>query len=141
MNKVFLIGNLTRDPELSETNGGTPFCRFSLAVNRPYQEDGNRGADYFNIIAWRGQAETCSKYLAKGRKVAIVGALQNRTYEDRDGNKRTVTEVVANEVEFLSPTNSPSENENDSERQISASQLTLTPVEDDDDLPFREVKL
>ena len=136
MNKVFLIGNLTRDPELSETNGGTPFCRFTLAVNRPYQEDGNRVADYFNIVTWRGQAETCSKYLAKGRKVAIEGALQNRTYEDRDGNKRTVTEVVANEVEFLSPTNSSSENENGSERQITASQLTLTPVEDDDDFPF-----
>lgn len=116
MNKVFLIGNLTKDPELSETNSGVAFCRFTIAVNRPYQEDGNRVADYFNIISWRGQAESCSKYLAKGRKVAIVGALQNRTYEDKDGNKRTVTEVVANEVEFLSATNSSSENENGLQR-------------------------
>lgn len=137
MNKVFLIGNLTKDPELSETQNGTAYCRFSIAVNRPYQEDGNRVADYFNIVAWRGQAENCGKYLAKGRKVAIVGTLQNRTYEDRDGNKRTVTEVVANEVEFLSPTNSSSENQNGSEGQISASyrQPMLTEV-DDDDLPF-----
>lgn len=136
MNKVFLIGNLTRDPELSETSTNIAVCRFSIAVNRPYQEDGNRVADYFNIVAWRGQAENCGKHLAKGRKVAIVGVLQNRTYEDRDGIKRTVTEVVANEVEFLSPTNSPSENENGSGRRISASQLTLTPVEDDDSFPF-----
>ena len=136
MNKVFLIGNLTRDPELSETNSGVAFCRFTIAVNRPYQEDGKREADYFNIIAWRGQAESCSKYLAKGRKVSIVGTLQNRTYEDKDGNKRTVTEVVANEVEFLSATNSSSENQNGSERQISTSQRKLTLEEIDEDLPF-----
>ena len=136
MNKVFLTGNLTKNPELSETNSGIAYCRFSIAVNRPYQEDGKRVADYFNIVTWKGQAENCGKYLAKGRKVAIVGTLQNRTYEDRDGNNRIVTEVVANEVEFLSPTNSPSENENGSERQISASRLELTPVEDDEDLPF-----
>lgn len=136
MNKVFLIGNLTRDPELSETSGGVPYCRFSIAVNRSYtDEDGNQKADYFNIVAWRGQAENCGKYLAKGRKVGIVGTLQNRTYEDRDGNKRTVTEVVANEVEFLSPTNSSSENQNGSEGQISASRLTLEEV-DDDSLDF-----
>lgn len=136
MNKVFLIGNLTRDPELSETSTNIAVCRFSIAVNRPYQEGGQRVADYFNIVAWRGQAENCGKYLAKGRKVAIVGVLQNRTYEDRDGNNRTVTEVVANEVEFLSPTNSPAENENGSERQISASYRQLSMVETDDDLPF-----
>ena len=137
MNKVFLIGNLTKDPELAETNSGVAYCRFALAVNRPYQEDGNRVADYFNVVTWRGQAENCGKYLAKGRKVAIVGTLQNRTYEDRDGNKRTVTEVVANEVEFLTATNNPTENKNGSQGQISASygQLSLTEVEDDD-LPF-----
>ena len=136
MQKFICIGNLTKNPELSETNNGTAYCRFTVAVNRPYQEDGNRVADYFNIVAWRGQAENCGKYLAKGRKVAIVGTLQNRTYEDRDGNKRTVTEVVANEVEFLSPTNSSSENENGLERQISASYRQSLLEETDDDLPF-----
>ena len=136
MQKFICVANLTRDPELSETNSGVPFCRFSIAVNRPYQEDGNRVADYFSCVAWRGLAETCSKYLAKGRKVAIVGTLQNRTYEDRDGNKRTVTEVVANEVEFLSATNNSTENENGSQRQISTSQRKLTLEEMDGDLPF-----
>lgn len=104
MNKVFLIGNLTRDPESSETSGGISFCRFSIAVNRPYSSaDGNRETDYFNITVWRGQADNCQKYLRKGNKVAIVGSLQNRSYEDKDGVKRNVTDVVANEVEFLTP--------------------------------------
>ena len=134
MNKVILIGNLTRDPELSETPSGVAVCKFSIAVNKS-TSDGERTADYFNIVTWRGQAENCGKYLAKGRKVAIVGTLQNRSYEDKDGNKRTVTEIVANEVEFLSATNSTSENKNGSQGQVTASQITLEEVEDND-LPF-----
>ena len=103
MNKVYLIGNLTRDPELSETTGGVAYCRFAIAVNRTFvNADGTRDADFFNITVWRGQAENCGKFLKKGSKVAIVGSLQNRTYEDKDGVKRTVTDIVANEVEFLS---------------------------------------
>ena len=103
MNKVYLIGNLTRDPELSETTGGVAFCRFAIAVNRTFvNADGTRDADFFNITVWRGQAENCGKFLKKGSKVAIVGSLQNRTYEDKDGIKRTVTDIVASEVEFLS---------------------------------------
>ena len=103
MNKVYLIGNLTRDPELSETTSGVAFCRFAIAVNRTFvNQDGNRDADFFNITVWRGQAENCGKFLKKGSKVAIVGSLQNRTYEDKEGVKRTVTDIVANEVEFLS---------------------------------------
>ena len=136
MNKVYFIGNLVKDPILSETQSGIAYCKFTLAVNRPYQEDGNRVADYINIVTYRNQAESCGKHLAKGRKVAIVGTLQNRTYEDKDGNKRTVTEVVAQEVEFLSATTNSTENENGSQRQNLTSQLTLTPVEDDNDLPF-----
>lgn len=134
MNKVFLIGNLTRDPELSETQSGIAYCRFSIAVNKS-TSDGERTADYFNITTWRGQAENCGKYLAKGRKVAIVGSLQNRSYEDRDGNKRTVTEIVANEVEFLSATNSSSNYENSPQVQLMASLAKLEEIEDDD-LPF-----
>ena len=142
MNKVICIGNLTRDPELSETNNGTTFCRFNIAVNRPYaDEDGNQKADYFPIVVWRGLAENCGRYLSKGKKVAVCGVLQNRTFDDKDGNKRTVTEIVANEVEFLSATNSPSETENGSQRKIRPSvtatpKATLTEVEEDDDLPF-----
>ena len=123
MNKVYLIGNLTREPEVAETPGGIAYCRFSIAVNRNVGEE--RIADYFNIVVWRGLAETCGKYLAKGRKVAIVGTLQNRSYEDKDGNKRTVTEIVANEVEFLSAVN------NDEKPQ-----MKLEEVSDDEPLPF-----
>ena len=140
MNKVFLIGNLTRDPELSETGNGTAFCRFSVAVNRPYtDEDGNQKADYFSVITWRNLATNCGRFLKKGSKVAVCGVLQNRTYDDKDGNKRTATEIVANEVEFLSPTNASAETESGSQGQIKPSvkqKATLTPLDDDFDLPF-----
>ena len=102
MNKVYLIGNLTRDPERSETSGGVHVCRFAIAVNRTYaSSDGTRETDFFNITVWRQLAENCGKYLKKGSKVAVVGQLQNRPYEDKDGVKRTVTDVVASEIEFL----------------------------------------
>lgn len=104
MNKVFLIGNLTRDPEQGKTPSGVDFCRFAIAVSRDYANaDGNRETDFFNITVWRKQAENCGKYLKKGNKVAICGQLQNRTYDDKEGVKHTVTDVVANEVEFLTP--------------------------------------
>ena len=103
MNKVFLIGNLSKDPELRTTNSGTSVCTFSIAVNRRKDKDGNSTADFFSIVAWRQLAELCSKYLAKGRKVAVVGELQTRSYESKDGTKRHVTEIVANEIEFLTP--------------------------------------
>lgn len=103
MNKVFLIGNLSKDPELRTTNSGTSVCTFSIAVNRRKDKDGNSTADFFPIVAWRQLAELCGKYLAKGRKVSVVGELQNRSYEANDGTKRHVTEIVANEIEFLTP--------------------------------------
>ena len=129
MNKVYLIGNLTRDPEVSETSNGTALCRFSIAVNRNYtDEDGKKIADYFNIATWRGQAETCGKYLKKGSKVAILGSLQNRSYDDKDGNRRTVTDIVASEVEFLSS--------NCSKEAQAPEQMKLEEVSDDEQLPF-----
>lgn len=103
MNKVFLIGNLSKDPELRTTNSGKSVCTFSIAVNRRKDKDGNSTADFFSIVAWRQLAELCGKYLAKGRKVSVVGELQNRSYEANDGTKRYVTEIVANEIEFLTP--------------------------------------
>ena len=137
MNKVYLIGNLTRDPEMSETSSGVAFCRIGLAVNRPYSgADGERQTDFFNITVWRAQAENCGRYLKKGSKVAVVGSLQNRSYEDKDGNKRQVTDIIANEVEFLSVR---SQNES-SEEEIapavkSSARPTLQEV-DDEQLPF-----
>lgn len=103
MNKVMLIGNLTRDPELRTTSSGTSVCTFSIAVNRNFTNAaGEREADFINITVWRGLAENCAKYLTKGRKVAVCGALQSRTYDDKEGNKRYALEVVADDVEFLS---------------------------------------
>ena len=132
MNKVYLIGNLTRDPELSETATGVAFCRFAVAVNRPFANaEGNREVDFFNVIVWRGLAENCGRFLKKGSKVAVVGSLQNRSYEDKEGVKRTATDIVASEVEFLN-TNREGE---EPVKPIKADKPALTEIEDDG-LPF-----
>lgn len=137
MNKVYLIGNLTRDPEVSETNSGVPFCRFSIAVNRTFvNADGNRETDFFNITVWRNQAENCGKFLKKGSKVAVVGSLQNRSYEDKEGVKRTVTDIVASEVEFLTTGNRGEDVGVEPLVKSEKKTLTLQEVDGDDDLPF-----
>ena len=104
MNKVFLIGNLTRDPEMRSTQSGVPVCNFSIAVNRRFRnaQTGQQETDFLNIVAWRQLAELCGRYLTKGRKVAVVGSIQTRTYEAQDGSKRSAFDIVADEVEFLS---------------------------------------
>ncbi|MEA4901869.1 single-stranded DNA-binding protein [Desulfitobacterium sp.] len=105
MNQVFLIGNLTRDPEHRTTNGGISTCSFTLAVEREQskkdRESGNKVTDYITIITWRNTADLCARYLTKGRQVAVRGSWHNRNYEDKDGNKRTVSECIADEVKFL----------------------------------------
>ncbi|MFQ5835486.1 MAG: single-stranded DNA-binding protein [bacterium] len=102
LNRVILIGNLTRDPELRYTPDGTPVASFTIAVNRPFTtREGERETDFVPIVVWRKRAETCSEYLAKGSQVAVDGRLQIRNYEDKDGVKRRVAEVVAWRVEFL----------------------------------------
>lgn len=104
MNKIMLIGNLTRDPELRSTSSGVTVCSFTIAVNRRFaQQGGERQTDYFRINAWRQLGETCARYLAKGRKVAVIGELQARTYQGNDGATRMSLDVSADEVEFLSP--------------------------------------
>ena len=104
MNNVFLIGNLTRDPELTETASGVSICRFAIAVNRNYSgADGERKTDFFNITAWRGLGETVSRYAKKGNKVAVSGSIELRNYEDSQGVKRTAVDIIAQDVEFLSP--------------------------------------
>lgn len=110
MNKVFLIGNLTKDPEMRSTQSGVAVCNFSIAVNRRFRnpQTGQQETDFLNIVAWRQLAELCSKYLAKGRKIAVTGSIQIRTYEAKDGSKRTAWDIVADEVEFLSPQNQQS---------------------------------
>ena len=136
MNKVILIGNLTRDPELTETPSGVAVCRFAIAVSRDYANaDGTRETDFFNITVWRGRAENCGKYLKKGNKVAIIGSLQNRSYEDKDGIKRNVTDVVANEVEFLTPKGAQGESEDAPVMATKRERPQLEAI-DDNQLPF-----
>lgn len=102
MNNVNLIGNLTRDVELRTTDSGMSIARFSLAINRGKDKDGNdRGADFPNIVVFGKQAENCNKYLGKGKKVAIQGHLQTGSYEKSDGTKVYTTDVIADRVEFL----------------------------------------
>lgn len=114
MNKVVLIGRLTRDPELRTTPSGVSAANFSIAVNRNYKnKDGVIEADFFNVTAWRRQAENISKYCMKGSQVCVEGRLQNRTYEAQDGTKRYVTDVIADNVEFLSRPNSAVSNTQD----------------------------
>ncbi|MBQ9188425.1 MAG: single-stranded DNA-binding protein [Clostridia bacterium] len=104
MNKITLIGNLTRDPETRTTASGVTVCTFTIAVNRRFaQQGGERQTDFFRINAWRQLGENCSRFLAKGRKVAVIGELQARQYQANDGTMRMALDVSADEVEFLSP--------------------------------------
>ena len=115
MNKVVLIGRLTRDPELRYTGNNTAVASFSIAVNRNFtNQQGEREADFINIVVWRKQAENVKNYLSQGSQVAIDGRLQTRSYEDNNGQKRYVTEVVADNVEFLGSKNSSNNNSNGS---------------------------
>lgn len=135
MNKVFLIGNLTRDPELTETASGVQICRFSIAVTRNYAgSDGERKTDFFNCVAWRGLGETVARYAHKGNKIAVSGSIELRNYEDRDGIKRTAVDIVVQDVEFLTPRQSDSGNDETGYR--SGGKPALQEFDDDGDIPF-----
>jgi single-strand DNA-binding protein len=102
MNKVILIGNLTKDPELRYTPNGVAVTTFTLAVNRPRtNQAGEREADFINIVAWQKLADLCATYLRKGRQAAVEGRLQTRSYDNKEGKRVYVTEVVAENVQFL----------------------------------------
>ena len=107
MNKLTIIGNLTRDPELRTVGSGITVCSFTVAVNRrrSNQNSGQPEADFFRVTAWRQLGEICSKYLAKGRKVCVVGPVSAQTYQANDGTTRVSLEVTAEDVEFLSSRN------------------------------------
>ena len=138
MNKVFLIGNITRDPELSETNNGASICRFGIAVNR--RSPSGEQTDFYNLTAFRSLAETIAKYKKKGDRIAVVGDIQIRQYEDNQGQRRTAVDVIVNDIEFL---NSKNSNSGDDFYDAPAGgatgkkKPTLQPVDDDDgDIPF-----
>jgi len=131
MNKVILIGNLTKDPEISTTNSGVSVCRFTLAVQRKFRnEQGEYEADFLNVVVWRELAELTHKYLSKGKKAAVVGRIQTRSYDAADGTKRYTTDIVAEEVEFLSSRSG------DDEGKKEESDITKLEPVDDNDLPF-----
>ncbi len=137
MNKVFLIGNLTRDPELTETASGVAVCHFAIAVNRNYSsQDGERQTDYFNCTAWRGLAESVARYAKKGKKVAVSGSVQIRNYEDNQGAKRTAVDIIAQDVEFLSPRDSEDSFDDEPQKPASKRKPVLQAMDDDSDIPF-----
>jgi len=142
MNKVFLIGNLTRDPELTETNGGIKICRFAIAVNRNYSgADGERKTDFFNCVAWRNLGETVARYTKKGNKVCVSGSIELRNYEDSQGVKRTAVDIVAQDVEFLSPKSSGNGDDFGYDAPAASGnggkgKPQLQPFDDDSDIPF-----
>ena len=136
MNKVFLIGNLTRDPELRTTSNGIAVCTFTLAVSRRFKNaNGSNDTDFLNVVVWRAQADSCAKYLKKGSKAAVSGSIQTRSYEV-EGQKRYATDIVADEVQFLSTRSGEGEfDAEDVAPAVKAAPVsTLEPV--DEDLPF-----
>jgi len=143
MNQAHLIGRLTRDPEFRQTPNGISVCTFSIAITRRFNRD---EADFLNIVTWRGLADNCGKYLTKGQQVGVSGRIQSRSYDGNDGKRRYVTEIIADEVQFLSSPNrkndggdnappQPKDAPPAAEELFGAGAGTFTPV-DDDDLPF-----
>lgn len=149
LNRVVLVGRLTRDPDLRYTPNGVAVANFTVAADRPFtNQAGNRDTDFINCVVWRRPAENLANYMRKGSLVGVDGRLQSRTYEDKDGKTVYVTEVVADSVQFLEPKNStrnhepdlaaqPNPNPNQYQSQANPFQNDGEPIDiSDDDLPF-----
>lgn len=161
VNKVILVGNLGKDPELRYTASGSAVASFSLATTDRFKDkDGNQKTEWHNIVVWRQLAEICGKYLHKGKQVYIEGRIQYRTYDDRDGNKRYITEVVADQMQMLGSRGGgdeggagynrdaqsggssqdksydQSQNQGQNQNQGQQSQVEEPPFNPDDDIPF-----
>jgi len=143
LNKVVIMGRLTKDPELKSTPSGTALCNFSVAVDRKFVKQGEeRQTDFINCVAWSSQAEFISKYFTKGRMINVVGRVQTRSWDDAEGKKRYATDIVAEEINFCG------DKRTDGPSSMSTDNYTTTPaepephdegfvaVELDDDLPF-----
>ena len=128
MNALHIIGNLTRDPETRTTTSGSTVCSFTVAVNRRKKVQGQPEADFFRVSAWNQLGENCQKYLAKGRKVSVVGSVTAHAYSTQDGKPGASLEVIANDVEFLS-------SKGEAESNSGTDESGFTPVETDD-LPW-----
>ena len=146
MNKVYLIGNLTKDPEMRATQLGVSVCNFSIAVGRRFKDsEGNQQTDFFDIVAWRQLGDLCGKYLRKGKKVAITGSIQTHRFTDKNGVTRTGWDIIADEVEFLTPQDTGMQREMEhriEERRAIAQEPEYAPADkgfttvEDEELPF-----
>jgi single-strand DNA-binding protein len=133
MNRFNGIGRLTKEPDFKSTTSGTSVCTFTLAINRRFKTEGQQQADFIPIVAWGKTADICAKYLHKGSQVAVCGSIQTRTYDDKNGNKVYVTEINAEEVQFLSKGNNEAENNLKMAQEMFGEQVI--PAEDDE-IPF-----
>jgi single-strand DNA-binding protein len=139
-NKVILIGNMTTDPELKQTQGGLSVCSFSIAVNRRFKAEGQQDCDFISIVTWRQQAEFVCKYFKKGKPILVCGQLQTRSWTDNQGNKRYATEVVADEVSFVGNNESTAEAKTQPQTHMPSAYTSQPQFEeipnDDGQLPF-----
>ena len=136
MNKVILIGRLTKDPELRKTPTDVSVVQFTIAVNRAYQQNGEKQADFINCVAWRNQAENLAKYIKKGGQIAVEGSIQTRSYDDPNGVRKFVTEVICNQITFL-------ESKKTDSGYGDLSQLEVSPMRENNfsqESPFGDIK-
>lgn len=132
LNKTILIGRLTKDPELRYTPSGVAVATFTLAVNRPFtNQNGEREADFIPIVVWRKQAENCAKYIGKGSLVAVEGRIQVRSYNNQEGQRRWITEVIAENVRFLD-SRGKKESDEAGDNSSFGNEISFS----DDDIPF-----
>jgi len=138
LNRVVLVGRLTRDPELRYTPNGVAVANFTLAVNRPFtNQEGNQDADFINCVVWRKPAENLANYMKKGNQIGVDGRIQTRTYDDKDGKKVYVTEVVADSVQFLESRQKEKQPKTAVEAYNEQIEKVGKPIDvDDSDLPF-----
>lgn len=128
MNIVIIKGRITKDIDVKATNSGVNYCNFSVAVDRRFKDsNGNKLTDFLNVVAWRNTADFVGKYFAKGSEILIAGELQTRSYQDANGNNRTVTEIIANEVDFCGSKASGTNKGNNT---------SITSDDEDDGIPF-----
>lgn len=136
MNKVILLGRLVKDPELATTTNGVSNCKFTLAVTRKYKnQNGETETDFLNCVCWRTLAENVNKFMKKGSQVIVVGSVQTKTYDTQDGTKRYVTEIAADEVEFVSSPKGDGSAKEEKPAKQKTGQSKFVPV-DDDSFPF-----
>ena len=139
VNKVLLIGNLGKDPEVRFTGSGQAVARFPVATSEVWNDrEGQRQerTEWHNVVVWGKQAETCGQYLSKGRQVFLEGSIRSRQYDDKDGNKRYITEVIAQRVQFLGGRGGDAPSSGGGRDQAGAEDMPPAPLPEDDDIPF-----